>query len=380
VTTPLRAASPRATSANVQGSHFGATRIAQWLLVGPAQQADGPHAGAVAGWIDAAGKAEYVYPEITGYFLQWLAWMARSHGRQRAYVARAEAALHWIDERWLAAGPRPPTRIYVDATCDDWRNDALFTFDLAMALRGIGAAAREGLLGAPEAIVDRVCGALARMIVGDGHLDACLPDGDRANLPDRWSTRRGPFLAKAAAGILAASEALQNVPAVLVNAARRSFDTSVDALARAPHDETHPFLYAIEGFLARPADGAFATRLPTITAHFDALLERSGKLGRVPETAQNAGPRRLDIVAQALRAGLLLDVHRADGISRRRELDRLADTLAQYVRSDGALPFSPDADVVQLNVWTAMFAEQALSLAACEPQEIARCAASPTII
>jgi hypothetical protein len=68
------------------------------------------------------------------------------------------------------------------------------------------------------------------------------------------------------------------------------------------------------------------------------------------------------------------------GAARRRELDSLADTLAQYVRADGALPFSPDALDVQFNVWTALFAEQALALVYREPREIARIAASPSIV
>ena len=42
----------------------------------------GDHAGAVAGWIGGDGRADYVYPEITGYFLQWLASMAQRHGAQ----------------------------------------------------------------------------------------------------------------------------------------------------------------------------------------------------------------------------------------------------------------------------------------------------------
>ena len=367
-------------SLNNQNRELTAVRIARWLIAGPAQQSDGAHAGAVAGWTGADGGFEYVYPEITGYFLQWLAWMARNCGSQAAYGARAEAALLWLGERWLAGGSRPPTRIYVDPNRQDWRNDALFAFDLAMVLRGIGAAAREGLLAVPGSVVNSVCDALAQLIAPDGHFDACHRDGNRACLPDRWSTRRGPFLAKAAAGILDASEALPDIAANLVEAATRSFDAGLDALVLAPHDETHPFLYAIEGFLARPADNGFAARLPKIAAHFDALLDRSNRLGRVPETVPGAGPMRLDIVAQTVRVGLLLEVHRRDGISRRRELDRLADTLAQYVRSDGALPFSADGHVVQCNVWTAMFAQQALSLAAFETRELARYAASPIIV
>jgi len=376
---PVRAVSPRAGFINTRERNVGAARIARWLLAGPAQQADGEHAGAVAGWIGVDGSAGYVYPEITGYYLQWLGWMTRSHGPRRAYVARAEAALHWL-ERWLDAGDRPSTRIYLDAGRDDWRNDALFAFDLAMVLRGVGTAAREGLVVSPEPVACRVGELLATLIGVDGCFEACRRRGDRADFPDRWSTRRGPFLAKAAAAILDASEALPNVPGILVDAANRSFDAGLEALVRTPHEETHPLLYAIEGFLARPDDGAFSARLPKIAAQLDALLDRSRRLGRVPETAINEGPQRLDIVAQTLRAGLLLEVHRRDGVSRRDELDALAKTLAQYVRPDGALPFSSDAHAVQLNVWTAMFAEQALFLAASGPRDIARHAVSPTIV
>jgi len=386
---------------------LGAARIAHWLLTGPAQQLDGPHAGAVAGWIGADGRAGYVYPEITGYYLQWLAWMTRRHGRQPVYIARAEAALGWLTQ-WLA-NDRPPTRIYVDVPREDWRNDALFTFDLAMVLRGIGAAARIGLIAPPATVVDRTCTALTRIVGADGQFDACIRHRGDESFPERWSTRRGPFLAKAAAGILDAGQTLPNVPASLLSAARQTFDASLDALARAPHDETHPFLYAIEGFLARPDDAAFAARLPQIAAHFDVLVVRSRTGGRVPEATSSDGALRLDIVAQTIRAGLLLDAHRRDqipnrrecvpprsplgayaapggegnrasGAARRRELDSLGDTLAQYVRADGALPFSPDAPVVQFNVWTALFAEQALALVYREPREIARIAASPSIV
>ena len=377
MTAPVQAAAPsRALSGKFRD--LGAARIARWLLTGPAQQSDGPHAGAVAGWIGTDGRAGYVYPEITGYYLQWLAWMTRRHGRQPLYAARAEAALGWLNP-WLAKD-RPPTRIYVGVAREDWRNDALFTFDLAMVLRGTGAAANAGLIAPPATVIDRTCRALARMVGADGQFEACIRHRGGENFPQRWSTRRGPFLAKAAAGVLDAGQTLPNVPGALLAAAQKTFDASLDALARAPHDETHPFLYAIEGFLACPDDPAFASRLAKIAVHFDALLERGRSSGRIPEATSNDGALRLDIVAQTIRAGLLLDAHRRDQISNRRELDSLADTLAQYVRADGALPFSPDAPVAQFNVWTALFAEQALALVYREPREIARLAASPSIV
>src|SRR5438552_10126214 len=152
MTPPVQAAAPlRAVSGKFRD--LGAARIAHWLLTSPAQQSGGPHAGAVAGWIGTDGRADYVYPEITGYYLQWLAWMTRRHGWQPHYVARAEAALAWLTQ-WLA-NDRPPTRIYVERPREDWRNNALFTFDLAMVLRGIGAAAHAGLIAPPATVVDR---------------------------------------------------------------------------------------------------------------------------------------------------------------------------------------------------------------------------------
>ena len=382
MTAPVRVAAPADGACTLpRVEELGAARVARWLLTGPAQKTIGPHAGAVAGWVsaDAEGRADYIYPEITGYFLQWLAWMARCHGREPVFVQRAADAIGWLT-RLFSHASLPPTRIYLDAAQQDWRNDALFTFDLAMVLRGIGAATKTGLAIPPTKLIDRVCDLLSMLVGVDGQFDACRRHEAGARFPDRWSTRRGPFLAKAASGIIEASEALPNVPAALVDAAKRSFDASIDALVRAPHGETHPFLYAVEGFLARPNHPAFAARLPTIAGHFDTLLDRSRELGRVPEALTHPGTLRLDIVAQTVRAGLLLEAHFGERISRRRELDSLADTLAQYVRSDGALPFSPDAHVVQLNIWTAMFAEQALALADREAREIARNAVSPTIV
>jgi hypothetical protein len=377
--TPARsAAATRAAAIEHQVHDIGAARVARWLLVSPAQQVANAHAGAVAGWIGADGRAEYVYPEITGYYLQWLAWMTQRHGRQPAYVSRAEAALRWLAQ-WLEADEIPATRIYVVAEREDWRNDALFAFDVAMVLRGIGSAVRARLVPPPDTIVKQTCHWLSRLIGADGQFDACLRHRNDGPFPDRWSTRRGPYLAKAAAGIIDASHALHEVPMTLRVAAQRTFDASIDMLFQVSHEETHPFLYAVEGFLALPRDAAFGARLPKVTARFDALLQRTKKMSRVPEALDRAGPLRLDIVAQTIRAGLLLNT-RENRSSSRCQLDSLADTLAQCVRADGAVPFAPDASVAQFNVWTAMFAEQALALAYREPREIARIALAPSVV
>jgi len=90
VAAPQRNAT-RSRSASAAGHSRDA--LTSWLLGDRAQVASGTHAGAVTGWVDREGRASYVYPEITGYYLQWLAWHAACHGvndetRRRAAAAR----------------------------------------------------------------------------------------------------------------------------------------------------------------------------------------------------------------------------------------------------------------------------------------------------
>src|SRR5206468_1954960 len=109
---------------------------------------------------------------------------------------------------------------------------------------------RSGLIKPDDVLVGSLAAQLSRLIAVDGMFDSCRAIDRRANLPDRWSTRRGGFLAKAAAGVLSASEILPHVGAKLRHAAAATMAASLDAAIGQPHDETHPALYAIEGALS----------------------------------------------------------------------------------------------------------------------------------
>ncbi|MEP7275841.1 MAG: hypothetical protein ABI812_05750 [Betaproteobacteria bacterium] len=354
------------------------SRLRRWLTDGPIQRDD----GAVAGYVDDRDNAAYVYPEITGYYLQWLAWNA-ARGEPRAVLAaRAAAAQRWLTA-WIAETP-PVTRVFRDPARMDWRNRAVFCFDLAMVLRGLAAATRYELVAPVPGLVAAVCQPLVELIGADHLLDACKlhdprkvydPHGD---FPDRWSTRRGAFLAKAAAGIEFAAAVLDAVPAALRDAATRTFAASLDALGE-PHLPTHPLLYAIEGYLNWPTHPDFAARLPAIGARFDALVERSTALGRVPEAMDAPGAARLDIVAQTLRAGLLLAQHRGAAMpdAFRRKLEA---ALRAAATPDGAIPFVRDARPPQRNAWATMFASQALAWSTLDADAMAQLAAEPLIV
>jgi hypothetical protein len=357
---------PPATSADPPAD----TRIAAWLHDGPAQLRSGAHAGAVAGTLDAAGDVSYVYPEIAGYYLQWLAWRARTFGATPALVARAAGVQRWLAV-WLARGETPGTRVFLDGTTGDWRNDAVFFFDVAMVARGLGSAAQMQLLAPDTGVVAGVSRQLERLIAADGLYAACARNANGAELPDRWSTRRGGFLAKAAAGIVTSAPALPGLSVQAVAAARATFDASLDWLQARPHREAHPLLYTFEGVMALPGHRRFDEALTAVAAQYDALLAHAAPDGALPETLDGdagAGPARVDVLAQALRIGFLLNAHRPRRPVDRIALARLAQLLAKQVRPSGAVGFAIRPAGAQANVWAAMFADQALVLAK-QPRE-----------
>src|SRR5439155_24480350 len=117
---------------------------------------------------------------------------------------------------------------------------------------GLASAARHQLLEADPVVIRGLSDLLARLVAEDGMFVACLKRDASAALPDRWSTRRGGFLAKAAAGILSAARDLP-LAATLVTAAEDTFVASCQWARDTPHDHTHALLYAIEGCLSMTA-------------------------------------------------------------------------------------------------------------------------------
>jgi hypothetical protein len=357
------------------GPTFAQARLTRWLLTSGVQRPE----GAVAGAVDANGRADYVYPEITGYYLQWLAWRAAEDDDRPMLAARARNAQSWLRD-WLAAVGPVPTRVHAKAGTQDWRNHAVFTFDLGMVLRGVGAVVDLGLVEPDEALIAGLCRTLCSMIAPDGQLDACRIHSAGLEIPNRWSTRRGAFLAKAAAGIEHAAHVLPGIPVALRTAATTTFDASLEALVDSPHVETHPYFYAIEGYLAWPAHRCFAKYLTQVGAGFDRVADEVVALGRVPEVSGEPGKARLDIAAQMLRVGVLLAHHRGsalpDAVAR-----LLVATLETAITPDGALPFvAAVTPTVQLNAWATMFATQALTWATLAPAAMRHIALAPGIV
>jgi hypothetical protein len=320
-----------------------------WLFDGPAQLNSGPEAGAVAGTIEPNGTAAYVYGEITGYYLHWLASGTTDFADA---TRKAESALSWVLRRY--GGTRlPPTRIYLFDDAADWRNRTQFCFDLAMLVGGLAKAESRGLIMVPDMLWSRLAAALLHFTDG-GHLIALANSADCGPLPLRWSTTNGPFLAKAASRILLAPPRAA-FPPQLRTAAQTTLDASAASAAAAIVEMLHPTLYAIEGAICTTqVSSDVAARWLNRVLAFD-----PGD-GQLPEAPDSAVPRS-DVIAQALRLAVWLRVQHATCAPGDATIESLVNALIARVRDDGSIAFRPDSDVPQINSWCAMFAEQALN-------------------
>ena len=116
--TRLARAAPQSSAARLQtggGADDARAALTSWLLGAHVQVTTGIHAGAAAGWIDRDGNAAYLYPEITGYYLQWLAWHAACRGPNDDTRRRAAAAQRWLLS-WACGAGSPETRVYFRPT------------------------------------------------------------------------------------------------------------------------------------------------------------------------------------------------------------------------------------------------------------------------
>jgi len=342
-----------------------AGRLRHWLLHGPAQLKTGSEAGGIAGSVDAAGNPRYVYAEITGYYLSWLADVA---GDESGMVREnARLALAWAIGNFGRAGQLPQTRIYLGPAEYDWRNDAIFFFDLAMLVRGIDAATEARLIDDPVALRAALHGHLAQFVDGESIRAAIQIRGATA-LPARWSTLGGPFLVKASSRV-AYSARHAALPDAVALACKSDSDRWASQAADIDLGMLHPTLYFAEGLLlSRPG------RAEAVASLLRRCLDLALADGSLPETdedptATGSSRVRNDIIAQALRVGVLLRELHTAGAPSSAELDCLAETLLARIGNNDFVVFNADAQS-HANVWCTMFAEQALRWFACKPAAV----------
>jgi hypothetical protein len=281
------------------------------------------------------GSPQFAYPEIAGY---WLRWCASQPELDAAPLLDWLAATRDDEGFW-------PTRLAVTGAPldDEWQTLACL-FDHAMLWDGLQQlAGRRGCRFARDLAQD-----LRRTLATFASEGALLPVHVvvPATLPpsQHWSRNGGPFLLKACARLRGVDDALGRVAVASVG------ELAGRALW-APHHEAHPQLYAVEGLLELGYINA--ARMA-----FSALMVAYGGPSGLREQV-HGGPRRSDVLAQALRVAAILGVTDASWRS-------LTAELVARVDENGRLPFAEAGSPHHRDcpTWASLFALQALE--ACQ--------------
>jgi hypothetical protein len=326
--------------------HF--TRAIQSWLLGPeAQFVDGMHCGGVVGWFDEHGTPQFIYPEITGYYLGWLAFWAQLSGQVDEAARRANLALAWI-AKYLSNGDVLPTRVPFGAEdFRDWRNGGSFSFDLAMLTRGVASVRNLADERSRSPVSEQLSELLLPFCEKKSTLQAFRPHvPDATYARSHWSCTQGSYQAKAAAAILS-SNTVSPIPAQLHHTASFVYKHWRDHSGIPDPDGTHAAFYHLEGLALASANG-WDPQAPSLIDNF------FGQIIGMAETSE-----RSDVLAQALRMGCILFDSRpnSDLIEK---LRHLAERLEQFLAADGGMLFSKSPHFRHKNVWSSIFAHQAL--------------------
>ena len=315
----------------------------------------------VVNFIGPDGVWDGLYPEICGYHLQFAANAAPTMGDDAPFRSAATRVIAWLD---AAGGPdaQPLTLYHRDMAQSDWRNQCLFAFDLAIILRGLASAEARWPGSVPTVLADRYAASLARITL-NGRLAShwLRPGMSSVDIPVKWSTTPGVHHVKAVAALagLGRPELASLVETTLADEAALF---ARDGAARLR--ELHPFLYFIEGWLTLWGQTGDTQALTDATRAFVMVLGQvDPRSGEMPPVAGVPGAvTRSDVLAQALRAGLVLEAAgqlggEAGALWRPRRL-ALTAALLQRVAPEGGIIF--DRVGHHRNAWASMFAWQAL--------------------
>lgn len=336
-----------------------ANRIKAWLMKAPIQLEKGPHIGGIAGWLDDQNRMDFVYGEITGYYLTFLAWLSRSTRSDLAIQKKMNAALHWFGN-FNGNRRAPLTRHYLKPGAGDWRNRLCFSFDLAMMLRGVSMVPREGNQDRAAELRTAIIRKLEAFVDENGRLLPVLPvEGNSPDTPERWSTMPGPWQVKAAAAIL--SSDMEGRSARLHSAAINTVNYWRGR--HAPVENLHSYLYSMEGLMMFGLLYHDPTVWDETGRMFEHLMAFQRKDGGLPVSFTDTDAAdRSDVVAQALRIGCILKaLGRLANTIHISRLALLSRNLARFVSPEGSVCFYPQTvkEGIYRNVWSAMFSFQA---------------------
>lgn len=338
--------------------------IKNWLINSGIQS---PEGGFYA-WIDLDAQAPaFLYSEITGYAITTLLFLNRLSA-DPVLIQRAQKASGWLLQKALHPCGGFKARAYQDDINADqlysFNQENIFSFDTAMALYGLvnlyKQTKQEKLLAVCQKCADFL---IDKMQNSDGSFNSIYSAKTNANINpgDKWSSQSGSFHAKIALGLVDLFEITNKVE--YKNSAIKICEfalTKQDASGRFITDNLtqtthlHPHSYTAEGLIYAGAAFKAQKFIDYAQKAINWMFKHVDKNGLNdiydPKTTKFSHFQRSDILAQALRLGLIFNQNKTNLLKAR---------LESYQLSEG---FLYNLQERHLNSWCSMFALQALAL------------------
>lgn len=249
------------------------------------------------GWLKKEDcEGEYIYGEITGYFLSFCSYIYKSTQNsveKKKIINIINNNVAWLD-KIIENGLQ--TR-YMFGGKKDWRNNALFAFDVAMIIRGLNDVSK---FTNSKITLEKYLKEFKVFLSKDKLIYAVISNSSQV-LPDKWSTNFDLHLMKVAANLYGV-KGWDNT--ISINIYKKLWDIqSKEFLEK----DCHPIMYFFEGALLLLKKQNILIKnqedINDLVSKFKCLIKENMVLYNNPTQKEYI---RSDVLAQVVRIGSLL--------------------------------------------------------------------------
>lgn len=306
----------------------------------------------IIGWIKREDyKGEYVYGEITGYFLSFCSYIyknTKNSEKKRKIINIVKNNVAWLDKM---VGNGMQTRYMFEGKID-WRNNALFAFDFAMIIRGLNDVSE---FTDSKLTLDKYLNEFKKFLSKDKLIYAVISNSSQL-LPNKWSTNFDIHLMKVAANLYGV-KGWDNT--ISINIYKKLWNLYSKEFFK---KDSHPIMYFFEGTLLLLNKQNLLINnqkdINDIVSKFKCLIVENKVLYNNPTQKEYI---RSDVLAQVVRIGSLLYMYNHIPQESFEIIKTNLQFLLEHFYENGFICFyDKKVECNFYNIWCGMFTVQAI--------------------
>ncbi|HDR8142816.1 TPA: hypothetical protein QC063_003046 [Bacillus cereus] len=330
--------------------------------------------GGVYAWKDPnSEKKEFLYSEISGYYLTYLSYLYYTNkGLRNELVKKMRATTEWLMNQALA--PNNTGFWYKKFEHEKDFRKKIYTFDNAMCINGLLHVLKIINHAEYYNVSKNILNSLIKNLINKRHLKPIVTNNTQIPIDySKWSNQEGSFLIKCIIPLINYHEKASD----LIDSVDKYIKVQLDVFYKngrfitdiMKNTYVHPFLYTLEGLWVIGITYDKSEYLELVREGIDWLLDNKTMNGFLSGYIDPCGKTKIDgigtdALSQLIRLMVLLSYDR-------KKIDPLVNELitTRYVavkdKKFGAYVYGYAIDGVfykHLNSWSSMFSYQALDI------------------